>query len=541
MVPMRDGVKLHTRIYRPADVDRAPVIFVRNPYALLAFIEKLQCGALAQLGYACVLQDVRGQMGSEGEWYPITHEREDGLDALGWLVKQPWQNGNIAMRGASYLTCVQWAVSDSLPPEVKTLVPSMFGTDLRQVFYERGLFRHDILTAWATLMPGRGMHHLAGLDYLEAARHRPALEADERFMGARIPWYRELLRAADPYDEFWNTPQMQTFRAAPEKTQVPMLFVAGFFEPFFMTHFDSWQRAASKSKSVLLLGPWNHLTFVSGDVESKAPQRLSHWPIMLEWFDHHLKGKPLRELKPGTVKLWGVGDDGWRELPDWPQETAVTLLGLGGAAAANTCEGGQLGEGGDGEVSFVFDPARPVRTRGGAALLSVAFFRYLDVTPGPVEQNDAESCARDDVLTFRSAPSTRAQRLSGAAKLKLRVKSSAPDTAFVARLVAEQHGQQVLVREAAATLAWPDARTTQPRVTTPGDEVTLELDFWPVDWLLPEGARWRLDITSSSFPALHVHSNRAGRWEEQTGFDVATQTVLLNGSTLELPLDAPLR
>ena len=189
-LPMRDGVKLHTEIYLPQGLERAPTILVRSPYEYLKPIEAMQCQTLTRFGYACVLQDARGQMASEGNWEPVLHERDDGLDTLAWLVKQPFVDGNIGMRGPSYLTCTQWAVADVLPPEVKTLIPSVFGTDLRKVFYERGLLRDDVLTAWATLMPGRGMRQTAGKDYLAAARFQPAIDADEKFMTKKLPWYR---------------------------------------------------------------------------------------------------------------------------------------------------------------------------------------------------------------------------------------------------------------------------------------------------------------------------------------------------------------
>ncbi len=536
-VPMRDGVKLHTEIFLPVGVDKAPVILVRNPYEYLKPLEALTCQAMTRYGYGCVLQDVRGQLESGGEWYPIINERNDGLDTLAWLVKQPFSDGNIAMRGPSYLTCVQWAMADELPPEVKTLVPSVFGTDLRKVFYERGLFRHDILTAWATLMPGRGMHHFAGSEYLAASAHRPPLEADEKFMGQKVQWYRDALNAQSPSDPYWDSKQMRQFRAMPENARVPMLFLGAFFDPFFMAHRDTWDRLATREQSVFVIGPWNHLGLTSGDVDfSAAPGRLDQWPIMLEWFEHTLKGKPLTTLKPNTVRTFAVNDTKWEEHPTWPDlNVPVTSLQLGKAEASKDCTGGTLGnDATQDSVSYRFDPANPVPTRGGASLLSFAFFRTLRITPGPLDQGD--SCTRDDVLTFRSQPVTTAQRLSGSGKLKLTVSSSAPDTAFVARLIAEQDGKALLVREDAATLAWPTSGEVEARTTEPGTPVEIEIDFWPIEWVLPVGGRWRVDITSSSFPALHTHSNRATPWQHEAGFDVATQTLQLGTSRLELPL-----
>ncbi|MFO0601473.1 MAG: CocE/NonD family hydrolase [Myxococcaceae bacterium] len=536
-VTMRDGVKLHTELFLPEEAGAFPTILVRNPYEYLRPVERLTCQTMTRYGYACVLQDVRGQMDSEGDWRPIVHERDDGLDTLQWLVKQPFQDGHIAMRGPSYLTCTQLTVADALPPEVKTLVPSVFGTDLRKAVYERGLLHHDLLTAWATLMPERGMRQLAGTDYLKAAAHRPLIEADEKYMTRKVDWYRDTLAAESPEAPYWHTDEMNTFRTIPERATVPMLFVGGFFDPFFAAHLDTFERLGSKAQSTFVITPTNHLGLTSGDLDlSAAPGRLDQWPIMFEWFEHTLKGKPLTTLKPGTVRTFAVGDTDWVEHPVWPEPSVpVQIFHFSGAAGAQSCDGGVLGAtlpAPDEAVSYTYDPGNPVPTQGGASLLSFAFFRNLGLTPGPVEQG--KTCEREDVITFRSETFSKPTRLSGAGTLVLHVKSTAPDTAFVARLIAEQGGKSVLVRENAATLRWP-----KPGMTEPAPEGTVsevEIDFWPIEWLLPAGGRWRVDITSSSFPALHTHSNRATPFQTETGFDVATQTVLLEGSTLTLPL-----
>lgn len=538
-VPMRDGVKLHTEVFRPRGVERAPVIFVRLPYEFLRPLERLHCLVLTRYGYACVLQDVRGQLESEGVWEPIIHERDDGLDALQWLVKQPFVDGNIAMRGPSYLTCTQLLVADQLPPEVKTLVPSVFGVDFRMSAYERGLLRHDLLTAWATLMPERGMRVSKGREYLKVAAYRPALEADEKIIGKVLPWYRDVLLADEPSSAYWQSATQLEVRGIPERAKVPMLFVAAFFDPFFTAQLDTWNRLATKDQSVLVIGPWNHLNMTSGDISYDVDTgRFDPWPLMLEWFDHHLKGKPLSTLKPGTVRTLGPGDSEWQTYSSWPQTLPLTSLHLGDGAKANDCAGGTLAARATAtsDVQYVFDPANPVPTRGGASLLAFAFFRDLRTVPGPVEQGD--SCTRDDVLTFKAEPFTERTRLSGAGKLTLEVHSTAPDTAFVARLIAEEDGKAVLVREASATLAFPTSADQTRRVHSPGTPVQLELDFWPMEWVFKKGTRLRLDLTSSSFPALSVHSNRAGPWATQTGADVATETVSLGDgrAVLSLPL-----
>jgi uncharacterized protein len=540
MVPMRDGVKLHTEVFRPSTVEKAPTILVRNPYPPLRALERFHCRVLTRYGYACVLQDVRGQMDSEGEWRPIENERNDGLDTLSWLVAQSFVDGNIAMRGPSYLTCAQLVMADVLPPEVKTLVPSVFGVDFRLSLYERGLLRHDVLTAWATLMPESGMRLTAGADYLKAAAAVPAMEADETFMTKKLFWYRDLLSAESPGGAYWQSVPQRTFRESPGNTKVPMLLVAAFFDPFFLAQMDVWNRLGSKAQSALVIGPWNHLNVTSGDAPAGIDTgRLDPWPLMLEWFDHHLKGKPLRTLTKGEVRTLGPGDVAWRTHPAWPDSTIpLTNFHLGEAAASQACTGGTL----DAQptqtssTTYVFDPKTPVPSRGGASMLSFAFFPGLGITPGPVDQGD--SCARSDVLTFKGPVLSEAVRLSGVAHLSLGVSSTAPDTAFVARLISEQDGKALLIREGAATLAYPKAQTIEPQTYAPGTPTVVEVDFWPIEWVLPKGARLRLDVTSSSFPVLHTHANRAGPWATQTGVDVATQTVRVGAgaSVLSLPL-----
>ena len=85
MVTMRDGVRLQTHVYLPKGDGPWPTVLMRDPYAVMKTI----CPLLTRYGNACVHQDVRGRSGSEGEWYPVVNERNDGLDTLDWLIEQP--------------------------------------------------------------------------------------------------------------------------------------------------------------------------------------------------------------------------------------------------------------------------------------------------------------------------------------------------------------------------------------------------------------------------------------------------------------------
>ena len=90
MVPMRDGIRLATDIYRPTrfgapDEDRLPVLLQRTPYDKTSdrFVEAAKF--FAQNGYVVVLQDHRGRYASEGEFTKYIGEGVDGFDTIAFL------------------------------------------------------------------------------------------------------------------------------------------------------------------------------------------------------------------------------------------------------------------------------------------------------------------------------------------------------------------------------------------------------------------------------------------------------------------------
>ena len=108
-VPMRDGVTLSADIYLPKAAGSFPTVLIRTPYGNNA-APSIETGRrLANVGYACVIQDVRGRWDSDGDYYPIVNEAEDGYDTQEWVGAQPWCNGRIGTSGGSYLGIVQWA------------------------------------------------------------------------------------------------------------------------------------------------------------------------------------------------------------------------------------------------------------------------------------------------------------------------------------------------------------------------------------------------------------------------------------------------
>src|SRR5437588_980115 len=128
MIPMRDGVKLHTVIIVPKGAKNAPILLTRTPYnatVLTSHAESSHLGpilngydnaleVIVEGGYIRVVQDVRGKYGSEGEYVmnrplrgplnptPVDHAT-DTYDAIDWLIKNiPESNGKVGILGISY-------------------------------------------------------------------------------------------------------------------------------------------------------------------------------------------------------------------------------------------------------------------------------------------------------------------------------------------------------------------------------------------------------------------------------------------------------
>lgn len=539
MVRMSDGVELYTTVQLPRGDGPFPTVLVRSPYPDVNFLfRNMICGRFVRYGYACVLQDVRGQGRSGGDWDPGTNnEIADGRVTLDWLVRQDFQDGNIAMVGSSFLASVQYAaLAGGAPAELKTIVPAMFATDIRGVMYQDGLFRHETYTAWASMMRrsnGGDTGSDAGDQYQRAIRYRPHKEIDTAVYGVAMPWYREMLSAMSPASEYWQAEDRVRIRELPANIEIPLLMIGGWYDVFFGPQFDDWQRLATRSKSRYIIGPWAH-SGSTGEYETPgADGGTQQWPEMLPWLEHHLKGAAPAPA-PG-VKLYVIGENEWVHRSDWPTTTSSQTWYLSALEQATECSGGRLASTpGEGAVSFRYDPDDPVPTRGGSGMLAYNLRGYDGAPPVTVEQSGL--CERDDVLTFRSEAIPKGLLIAGTVSVTLDVASSAPDTAFTAKLIEVlPDGRSFNIRDSITSLAYRNGSEIAQQYT-PGERVSVTLDFWPIAWRLQPGSHLRLDVSSSDFPKFHAHTNRAGPWADQTGADVAEQVVY--GGLVEVPVES---
>jgi uncharacterized protein len=534
MVAMRDGIHLSTDVYLPEGENPWPVILMRTPYGKAGYPMFMQYmnRIFARYGYAVVAQDSRGRNDSEGEWYPILNEMNDGIDTLNWVKEQPWCNGKIGFFGASYLAIVEWAVAGQLPEEVKTMVIGIANSDPYTYAYEKGMFKYDTVASWLLIMRERTLTLFSKDMYEEFVRHLPAIKADDALVGQR-QWFDDII--GHPIrGEFWERMPANTA----DRIDVPVLMFTGWFDVFLGGQIKDFQRLGSKENSRLLITPFGHLmgALESPDLEyPDEAQLLPQFNLILNWLDAHLKGAELLEW--GPVKTFIIGENRWQEYEDWPPpNTSTVTYYLHGQGQPAECKGGLLSPEHPVEgkpTGFIYDPADPVPTRGGNLLAWVMMMTQYP--PNAIEQYNI--CRRDDVLSFYTDPVTFPIHLAGPMTVELFVSSSAEDTAFTAKLL-DVSGEKkaVNIQDGIASLA---TRLGEDRMvrTKPGTVVLLQIDLWDKNWVIEPGHRLRLDISSSNFPRFHRHPNQFGNWSGMETLQIAEQAVyhdMARSSRIEL-------
>lgn len=526
-VTMRDGVELDTRVYTPKGDGPWPTLLVRDPYQ---FSYYLTCHLYVRYGFACIHQDVRGQGVSEGDWYPLMHEADDGEDTLNWMTEQPWQNGNIALVGGSYVALVQWAVAGRLPPEVKTIVAPVAHGDFYDMTYRGGHFAQAIAGLWSTeiFYPLEEKSDAAEIWRTQVVPHRPALSVDPEIFQGAWPSYRDYITHPDRSDPYWNQPFYTELRASHEALPVPAMLVARWHDFFLEGMLERFDALPMRESSLLLIRPGDH----AGNTNALTVDNDDHYEFAtsVAWLNHHLKNEPLADVLAPGVLYYRNGADTWERSASWPPQSANQSLHLNRLDQALSC-GGELTlsePGNTGSISYVYDPDDPVPTRGGSFMLNPS------VAPVAVAEQGVADCDRSDVLTFQSAAFPDGMRLAGSIDITLQLSSDAEDTAFTVKLSEVFADGRVLnIRDDITALSYRNG--APDRISyTPNTTIDLRFALAPIDWTVQSGSRLRLDISSSNAPAFPPHSNFAGLWSAQDSVQLATQT--LRGGAVTLPV-----
>ena len=231
-VPMRDGIKLVTDVYRDDAVTKAPVILMRTPYDRTK--AKGSAERWAKAGYVAVMQDCRGTRASEGVMAPYNNEGQDGYDTLEWITRQPWCSGRVGMMGGSYVGAVQWQAAVENPPGLAAIAPQATWSSFYRNLYLSGSVRLALISGWIAGNTAKP-EGVKPADMNDALLRLPLSDVDEA-IGWPMPWLDAFLTHPEP-SGFWT--RLDLTPRLPE-LQLPALHVVGYYDFFSRESVDNF-------------------------------------------------------------------------------------------------------------------------------------------------------------------------------------------------------------------------------------------------------------------------------------------------------------
>lgn len=531
-VAMSDGASLAADVYLPNIGDKFPVVLVRTPYNKAQF-SSLLAMPMAKSGYAVVLQDVRGQQGSTGagEFHPIVGEKQDGLDTLDWIAKQPWCNGNIGMWGSSYNAFCALILAPEGHPNLKTVVDISGWGNSSAMVAPGGAMHLMCALPWSLSNQIRGKGSFQDYDWPEVFKKVPVSEIP-RSIGIDSPEWENMVGG-------WNSDLLHREASIAKRyddIRIPMLHITGWNDFVARHTLDTYEGIVGANGAdrgafqKLIVGPWRHDQFWGkgtkvGDEDFGPAAQLGSDRIIeltTRWFDHWLKGDKTGIVKEKPVRLFVMGSNRWREYDQWPPR-AVELQKwyLAGSGGANSLSGdGYLSPAmpaGNSPDSFVFDPMNPVPTVGGAN------FHFFLSNLGVKDQRPVEQ--RDDVLVYTSPPLKDGLEIVGPLQAVLYASTEGKHTDFTAKLVEVRKDGYARIIEEGIKRGPDDVSGSKVEVMEPGKVYRFTIDLGATAISIAKGHRLRVEVSSSNFPKYSRNPNTGEPAEFTAQFKTVTQTV----------------
>jgi uncharacterized protein len=483
MIPMRDGVKLHTVILVPKGAKNAPILLTRTPYNATELTSHSQSAHLGPIlnsnntelnaydhatdvilegGYIRVVQDVRGKYGSEGDYVmnrplhgprnptPVDHST-DTYDSIDWLVKNiPESNGKVGILGISYDGFLPLMALVNPHPALKVAVPmnpmvdgwrgddwfhnGAFREQGMGYIYEQEASRRNEVKWWTD--------HFDEYDlFMEAGS---AGELGRRHGLEQVGFWSKLVEHP-AYDAFWSDQAVDRVLAS-QPLKVPVMLVHSLWDQEDIYGAIAVYKAikpkdTANDKVFLVMGPWHHGQEIM-DGSSLGPLKFNsdtafyfRQEILRPFLDQYLKDDaPKADTAPVTA--FETGTNKWRRLPAWPA----------GCASGCSVKPTPLYLKADLKLSFALpkpgdaafeeyssDPAKPVPFRA-RPIQPIGYDNGLTWAEWLVD-DQREASGRPDVVAFASDVLTTPVKISGQPVANLVASTSGTDSDWVVKVI----------------------------------------------------------------------------------------------------------
>jgi len=543
MVPMRDGVKLHTIIYAPkSHRDPLPILFNRTPYGIdniyRGFPGSLQ--ELIEEVFIFAFQDIRGKFKSEGQFVmqrpprgpgnsTSIDEGTDTYDTVDWMIKHvPHNNGRVGMFGTSYPGwLVVMAVIDPHPAlkavtELATPADMFLGDD----FHHNGAFRLSYGFEYAYELETSNVLTNFKFDRFDTYQWYLRLgalsNADAKYFHGKLPTWNNFVNHPN-YDQFW---QQQALVNQLKKVSVPIMHVAGWWdqEDFYgpIKAYEILEKTDTNHMNYLVAGPWNHGGWNRatgdklGNIDFGTPaSQYFRANILRPWFAYYLKDKG--KLEQPEAITFETGSNRWTSFDAWPPRANVTQRNLyfhsNGQLSFDlpTATQPQFD-------TYVSDPAHPVPYRQ----------RPIEPTYNPAneggsrwstwlveDQRFAEN--RPDVLTWETEPLKEDTVIAGDIVAHLFASTTGTDSDWVVKLIdvypesypkdPKMSGYELMIADEILRGRFRNS-FTKPEPIPANQVIEYSIDLHTNDHAFLQGHRIMVQVQSTWFPVYDRNPQR---------------------------------
>ena len=564
MIPMRDGVRIATDVYRPKDTSKKyPTIFVRTPYNFNFW--DVRTGAPRDLtneleavkrGYAFVEMNERGHFFSGGNYDILGPPLSDGVDELAWISKQAWSNGKVGTIGCSSTAEWQMAVAAQGHPAFAAMIPQGYGAGVGRVggYWEQGNWYRGgavqmLFIAWLygqqnqvrpTFASNTSQEdlirasksfdlaqQLPRVDWSQALRHLPVMDIMKAVDGPRGIFADEMpvdtggaMIKRAPNDPAWYKGGLWHDNMP---VNVPGFWFMSWYDVSVGPNLAAYNHVRKTAKPEIanqqyaVIAPTLHCAYkratentVVGE-RSMGDARLNYDELTYAWFDYFLKGEKNGVLeKMPRVRYFTMGINKWQSSDTWPPQGAQPMsLFLSSAGKANTLNGdGVLSDAApatDSPDKFDYDPMNPVPSYGGNVCCT-----GNAVQGGAFDQRKMEE--RADILVYTTEPLKQGIEVSGPIEVTLYVSSDARDTDFTVKLIdVYPDGRAYNLDETIQRMRYRNGYD-KPLVWMETGKVTkVTLQPMTTSNYFEAGHRIRIEVSSSNFPRFDRNMNTGGK------------------------------
>ena len=602
MIPMRDGVHLHTVILVPKGASHAPILLTRTPYSAddqTGHLASAHLGpaiygydnatdVIVSGGYIRVVQDIRGKYGSEGDFVmnrpmrgpqnptPVD-ESTDTYDTIEWLIHNiPETNGRVGILGISYDGWLPLAALVHPHPALKVSVPMNPMVDgwMGDDWFHNGAFREQNMPYIYEQEATRAGGFLGAAavnkwwsstldDYDTYMRAGSAGELGRQRGMDQVGFWRKLI-AHPAYDSFWSDQAMDQIlkkEFSANGIKVPILLVDSLWDQEDIYGAPAVYKAIkpldkSNDKVFIIFGPWHHGQEIE-PADSLGAIRFGSdtgtWfrkNVLAPFLAHYLKDdSPAMNVSPVTA--YETGEDEWQKLPSWPTNPQTKPLYLQ-AGMKLTFSPDRASTGAAAAFDeYISDPAKPVPFRARPSQ-PIGYDPPLTWAQWLVD-DQREASGRTDVLTYTSDVLTEPIHIQGQAIANLVASTSGTDSDWVVKLI-DVYPDEVAGQPNLGGYQLPIAMNifrgryresfSDPKPIEANKPLTYRFPLPPANHVFQPGHRIMVQVQSSWFPLYDRNPQTFVQnifWAKPEDYRKATQRVYHSpdhASEIELPIAA---